>query len=271
MDCSPFGRGHQHEDKLNVLISAFGRNMVVEPGNYAYDNSPMRKYVISTRAHNTIMVDGREQCTRRVWKWNPEDIKKKAEYDCRLSPDADAARDSYTAGYGHGKDLVRATHTRTTLFLKTVPGTKPFFVVADRLRADDSATHSYDSLWHLETCALAIDGLRFFADFGGGTSLSAAFSDPDAKIVDMKGSHEPYQGWMPISPPGPHEHRAIPTPVLKGSFSGAKRIVGVFMPLDAGSNGVVRVEAAADPAATRFSVFLADGREIALDESAFLP
>ena len=72
MDCSPFGRGHQHEDKLNVLISAYGKNMVVEPGNYAYDGSEMRKYVLSTRAHNTILVDGLEQRTRRGWKWHPD-------------------------------------------------------------------------------------------------------------------------------------------------------------------------------------------------------
>ena len=36
--------------------------------NYAYDTSEMRKYVLSTRAHNTIRIDGKDQNTRRSWR-----------------------------------------------------------------------------------------------------------------------------------------------------------------------------------------------------------
>ena len=273
MDCSPFGRGHQHEDKLNMLISAYGKNMLVEPGNYAYDGSDMRRYVISTRAHNTILVDGLEQRTRRGWKWNPEDIRKKADLAARLTPEIDAARSSYTNGYYRGKrDIVRVLHERTLILFKKVPGLAPFFVAVDRLTPADAAVHTYDSLWHLETSELKIDGTGLSADFGEGVGLAAAFSDSAAKIVDMKGSHDPYQGWMPISPPGPHEHRPIPTPVLKGSFTGAKRIVGVFYPYRDGANLLAGVEASVDVASTTFAVVLKDGTKVALDEKdAALP
>ena len=267
MDCSPFGRGHQHEDKLNVLISAYGKNMVVEPGNYAYDGSEMRKYVLSTRAHNTILVDGLEQRTRRGWKWHPEDIRKKADLVARLTPSVDWARAAYTNGYYRDKGkLVPVVHERTTFFFKQVKDLAPFFVCVDRLTSSDTGAHTYDSQWHLETSELKIDGAGFTADFGAGIGLVAAFSDADAKIVDMKGSHEPYQGWMPISPPGPHEHRPIPTPVLKGTFTGAKRVVSVFYPYRDGANRVAGVQAAADPAATAFTLMLTDGTTAQLDE-----
>ena len=266
MDCSPFGRGHQHEDKLNVLISAYGKNMVVEGGKYAYDTSDMRKYVVSTRAHNTILVDGLEQCTRRGWKWHPEDIYKKADFHFTMSPELDVARDAYVKGYGQAKKLIAARHERTTMFFKKVQGLAPFFVVVDRLSAPDETVHTYDSLWHLETSELKMDGVNYAADFGDGIGLAVAFSDADAKIVDMKGSHDPYQGWMPISPPGPHEHRPVPTPVLKGMFTGAKRIVGVFYPYRDGVNKLAAVKASATVSEKSFTLVLKDGSEVALKE-----
>ena len=57
MDAAPFGRAHQHEDKLSVLLYTNGKFLLTEGGNYAYDESEMRNYVLSTRSHN--------YCTRR--------------------------------------------------------------------------------------------------------------------------------------------------------------------------------------------------------------
>ena len=85
----------------------------------------------------------------------------------------------------------------------------------------------------------------------------------------MKGTKSPYQGWMPISPPGPHEHRPIPTPVLSGRFSGAKRIVGVFYPSCGGVSPVVGVKASDDVSDKSFRIVLSDGREVALKEPDF--
>ena len=138
--------------------------------------------------------------------------------------------------------------------------------MVDRLSAPDDKPHTYDSIWHLETSELKIGGVNYVADFGGGIGLAVAFSDADAKIVDMKGSHDPYQGWMPISPPGPHEHRPVPTPVLKGTFTGAKRVVGVFYPYRDGANRLAAVKASANVADRCFTVVLNDGAEVALEE-----
>ena len=60
-EAGPYGAAHQHEDKLNIIVHAGGRAVLTEGGYYSYDRSDWRRYVLSTRAHNTVMVDGLEQ------------------------------------------------------------------------------------------------------------------------------------------------------------------------------------------------------------------
>ena len=84
----------------------------------------------------------------------------------------------------------------------------------------------------------------------------------------MKGQHKPYfQGWMPIWIGGPHEQRPIPTPVVQGTFSGAKRIVTVLYPYRDGVCPIKAVKASANPAANDFTLVLADGTERTLTQS----
>ena len=111
MDASPFGRGHQHEDKLNFLLTAYGKVMLTEGGNYMYDSSDCRKYVLSTRAHNTVRIDGFEQNRRRTYRWKDEDINVKADVEFSASPARDRARSVYKDGYGPQQKPV--THDRT--------------------------------------------------------------------------------------------------------------------------------------------------------------
>ena len=69
---------------------------------------------------------------------------------------------------------------------------------------------------------------------------------------------------MPIWKGGPHEHRPIPTPVVQGSFTGAKRIVTVLYPYKDGKNPIKSVKASSDVAATDVTLVLSDGRELSL-------
>ena len=265
MDGSPFGRGHQHEDKLNFVMHAYGKVMLTEGGNYMYDSSDCRKYVLSTRAHNTIRVDGFEQNRRRTYRWKDEDINVKADVAFSTTSARDMARSAYKDGYGPQQKPI--THDRTVLFLKQEPGLAPFFVVIDRLTAPNDRPHAFEIMWHLEECKLAIDGTSFTGDFGDGIGLAARASDPALKITDMKGQHEPYfQGWMPIWIGGPHEHRPIPTPVMQGTFSGAYRVVTALYPYRDGSCPIKAVKASADPAANDFTLVLADGSERTLSQ-----
>lgn len=50
--------GHGHDDLLHFTIFAHGRDYLVDGGRYTYVESPERAYFKSSKAHNTIEVDG---------------------------------------------------------------------------------------------------------------------------------------------------------------------------------------------------------------------
>ncbi len=68
-DCGPIGPdhipGHAHADTLSVIIATGGAPLVVDPGVYTYQPGQWRDHFRSTRAHNTVTVDGQDQS--EVW------------------------------------------------------------------------------------------------------------------------------------------------------------------------------------------------------------
>jgi len=69
IDCGPPGPsyqpGHAHCDMLSFELDLEGAPLVVDAGVSGYEGDPLREYVRSTRAHNTVAVGGREQS--EVW------------------------------------------------------------------------------------------------------------------------------------------------------------------------------------------------------------
>lgn len=57
LDNGPTHAGHAHKDHLNVLYEAFGRAIIADPGRWVYDNTPRRRWVTSTPAHNTVWIE----------------------------------------------------------------------------------------------------------------------------------------------------------------------------------------------------------------------
>jgi len=65
-DCGELGftsiAAHGHADALSFSLRAFGTDVFVDPGTYDYFSFPAwREYFRSTRAHNTVVVDGLDQ------------------------------------------------------------------------------------------------------------------------------------------------------------------------------------------------------------------
>jgi uncharacterized heparinase superfamily protein len=52
---------HAHADVLSFVFWADGRPLVVDPGSYAY-TGPWRNHFRGTAAHNTVEIDGADQC-----------------------------------------------------------------------------------------------------------------------------------------------------------------------------------------------------------------
>lgn len=69
VDCGSIGPdyqpGHAHCDTLSYELYLDGRRVVVDAGVHDYEPSEARSYARSTRAHNTVEVDGKEQS--EVW------------------------------------------------------------------------------------------------------------------------------------------------------------------------------------------------------------
>src|ERR1051325_7348961 len=57
-----FRGGHGHADALSVVLSVGGQELLIDPGTGVYNGAPeWRNFFRSSRAHNTAIVDGREQ------------------------------------------------------------------------------------------------------------------------------------------------------------------------------------------------------------------
>lgn len=69
VDCGAVGPdyqpGHAHCDTLSYELAVCGHRFVVDAGVHDYADSEHRRYARSTAAHNTVVIDGREQSD--VW------------------------------------------------------------------------------------------------------------------------------------------------------------------------------------------------------------
>jgi uncharacterized heparinase superfamily protein len=54
--------GHAHGDIFSFELSLFGDRIVVDSGVYDYTDGDLRRYCRSTAAHNTVEIDGQDQC-----------------------------------------------------------------------------------------------------------------------------------------------------------------------------------------------------------------
>lgn len=148
---------HRHPDDLSVVMAAYGRPLIVDPGAHEYSATPtndwMRK---TTEAHNTVEVDGLPQAagvTRATWLWRSND-----------------GLDVYR-GEALGYDPV--SHDRVVYFVK--PG---FWIVSDSLTGD-TAAHDYRQLWHFPGDPVVVDPSTQVATVGFDTVPGA---DPVAGV-----------------------------------------------------------------------------------------
>jgi hypothetical protein len=281
LDAGHFGYGHQHEDKLSLLLHAHGRLLLTEGGNYAYDASEMRRYVLSTRAHNTIRVDGQDQNRRLSYNRADFDVTAPSDGRLRSAPGYDVAEGVYDEGYGpDAAPTVR--HERKVIFLKpetfevseTSKVCGPCLLVIDRLTPTDAVAHTYQLLWHLNADQVAVDGLTVRgADHGQPnlTILPAQTTDLTVRLVSGQETPE-FQGWKAIKNHQQGEYVATPTAlyewtVVDATTAGPARLVTLLYPTRAGAAcPVAAVRASSDVAATAIQLTMLDGATINLDE-----
>ncbi len=262
-DAGPFGFGHQHEDKLHFVLWSHGRQLVLDPGNFAYDNSRWRRYVLSTAGHNTVIVDGQNQHRlgrKATYFWpRPWTAPAPPSNDTRWfsTPEIDCAVGTYADGYGPGKAIAVA-HQRRIVFVKP----EKIFVVMDTLTPRDNREHRYEVLFHLDAAEATADAATKTVRTDGLAILPPA--DDGLAVTIVKGKEDaPVQGWA--SQPW----RAIPTAIYVKSGKGVATFLFVLAPSTKGVPPPVRsVErAAADTATTAARIVFTDGHSIVVAPS----
>jgi hypothetical protein len=252
-EVGPYGAGHQHEDKLSMIIAGHGRRLLTEGGIYAYDSSPWRRYVLSARAHNVVMVDDMEQQRRGMVECY---VASKPLPNRWLSNDRlDFAEGWYNEGFGSKNDQT-VTHYRAVLFLKP-----EFWVVWDLLTPKDKVEHRYSTVFHLENRDAKVEP----------NTLTVQGTDPDAPnlaiiplrrdaldVSIVKGQETPQvQGWVPAEH---YEVRPIPTPVFQRQATGQWLEPWLLYPMSANAEPPVREVTVTDDG-RRYTVTFKDGRK----------
>ncbi|MBV9864947.1 MAG: alginate lyase family protein [Abitibacteriaceae bacterium] len=161
-DAGPLGYGHVHQDKLNVVLWAYGREILFDGGGGSYEQSKWRSYATDTYSHNTVLVDNLPQ--RRQTKDREANVSRQPiDVHWTSTPIYDFAAGVYDDGYGKEDNRI-VTHTRRVLFVKP-----DLFLVADTLTPKDNAPHTYQVRWHLLPTATKTDdanGMVTTADAG---------------------------------------------------------------------------------------------------------
>jgi hypothetical protein len=138
----PIGYGHCQQDKLNLVIYAYGDEVLFSSGGGSYERSPYRKYATDTFGHNCVLVDGLPQ--RQQTKNKEANIgRKPVEARWKSTPDYDFVAGVFDQGWGEEDNRI-ARHHRRVLFVKP-----DLWIVADTLIPADEKEHSYEARWHL--------------------------------------------------------------------------------------------------------------------------
>lgn len=270
VDGGPFGYGHQHEDKLNVLLHAYGRLLLTEGGNYAYDDSEMRRYVLSTRSHNTIRVDGQDQNRRLHFRREDVDVTAPAGAEWRTAGNYDVVEAVYDEGHGPDADPT-ITHRRRAILVKAWgEGLGPFLLVVDRLLPGDEGAHTYQVLWHLGAEAAGQEGLAATTRDAGQANLAIVpAARPGLELAIVSGQETPeWQGWKTTGYHQQGQYAPAPVAVYGWRTAGPVRLVTLLYPMRAGEVCPVAAATAGPGVAdTAVRLVLADGRHVDLDEA----
>lgn len=124
-DCGTNYPWHAHYDILNIVATAYGYDLLKDPGRFTYNEGTAREQFKSTAAHNTIVIDRKDQARR----YTPLP----ARWHSLIGFD-------YVSGVQTSNSPV--IHQRSVFFVKP-----EYWIVIDRLLGNDS--HYYDQYWHL--------------------------------------------------------------------------------------------------------------------------
>lgn len=219
----PHSTFHAHADQLHMEFAAFGKDLLIDPGTFIYNgDTKWRNFFRSTRAHNTVSIDGLSQSDPyRSFRWLSEAKP--------LGLEAfEGNRVQWITGghmgYRRLKDPV--THRRGVLFAKG-----EYAIVFDEFAAKEK--HNYQFCFHFPPGHAESQGSHGKYARADGTAglivygVKGQGSRVQGEIVEGEGGSQP-QGWVSYRY-GVRE----PAPVLvyEAEVDGAWRTGFVLWPL----------------------------------------
>ncbi len=221
-DMGFYGTNHQHEDKLNIILYAYGRELLHDPGIYRYSRDSFERYFRSSRGHNLVLLDGKGQ--RRDMFFNKEDPYKGLDF-----PDKDSrwlersthilAESACRSGFAEKihplwysgprpqekASLIAAEHVRKILWVKG-----EYWVVLDYLAGEGS--YKVEQVFHFSPVlkSLSADGVGPGRVDLVGNRVAVSRNRAAANLAviqvggeDMrarkeKGKKDPHAGWTSL-------------------------------------------------------------------------
>jgi hypothetical protein len=199
-DCGGLGMltgGHAHADALSIVLFGGGRELLADPGTFVYNGSPeWREYFRSTRAHNTVVVDGRDQVeTGGTFRWkgrlstrtahNPENALTRG--DPRVAY-VEAEHDGYSNLPDGG-----VIHRRRVVNIAS-----QYWIVADDFRGAGRHTFDFQFQFGADVDIRPVDhsaaGLVMWAQRAG--FLLALHTSEPMVSEELRGEAKPIAGWL---------------------------------------------------------------------------
>jgi hypothetical protein len=231
LDAGPQGMGgsaHGHADTLGVRCSADDVDWLVDPGTFVYTASrPWRDFFRSTRAHNTIIVDGQEHATAvDFFKWRNLP---RVRFERFVStPDLDFAEGSHDA-YAHLPEPLQ--HRRQIVYVRG-----EYWILSDVFTG--SGVHEFNAFFHFAPGVnVRRKGEGWLASKGDEKFLLQPLA-PGMDFRVLTGEESPIQGWYSSD----YGHRE-PAVVLEGTHhaEGPARFHWILMPAREDSIGFSRL------------------------------
>ncbi|MFC1715199.1 alginate lyase family protein, partial [Candidatus Poribacteria bacterium] len=269
-DAGYFGTGHQHEDKLNFILYAYGRPLIIDPGIYQYVRDAFEQYFRSSRGHNSVMVGGKGQ--RRSLKLLREEIPD-PETRWISSREFDFAEGWYRNGFssrlGRDRDmenLEAAIHHKRSVFHPR----GEYYILHDFIAGDGN--QKLEQIFHLSPIFKSkspvelIPGNVTFLGNGVVRSDNPQYADvaiipvqPEdiADVQDVCGQTDPYvAGWMSMYGKQPcHDITYVRESDLPASFD------VILAPLYPGDEYIPTVTTASVEAEASATAFYVEGAD----------
>lgn len=184
-DIGPWGSGHQHNDQLHISISAYGRDLLVDAGRFAYTGEvaeKFRPYATGSAGHNLVLIDGNGQAPGPKVADAPV-----ADSHIKITPEFDYASQRFSE---YKKTEGIASHTRSLMYVRG-----EFWVVVDRIQTD--RPRKIETLWHWHPdCAVVQDGNTVKTTNPQGNLSVIPVGSPNMEVRFVKGQEQPeIQGW----------------------------------------------------------------------------